>query len=224
MRFPLVLILMLIIISTVMLNDQSCTLAQSSNEGPGKDQIDNNAGLRELMNELQNTVTTLRKERQAYYSRKQEKDEEVQDLRIQIQSLRETHEDLISEVEDIEREMDALNNEERKFKSSILSYQKKEDELSNYVLSHVRLLREQVSSGIPFQLEERTAKLDVISKVFLHKSPWILQRRVINYGVSARKNCAWMLQARYTGTIYALQTAESRMRNLHGWGGLSSHL
>ncbi|ODS33069.1 MAG: hypothetical protein SCARUB_01768 [Candidatus Scalindua rubra] len=163
MKSSLVLILALIIFSAVMLNDQSCTLAQSSNEGSRKEQIDNNARLRELMNELQNTVITLRKERQAYYSRKQEKDQEVQDLRIQIQSLRETHEDLVSEVEDIENEMDTLNNEESKFKSSILSYQNKEDELSNYVISHVRLLREQVNNGIPFRLEERTAKLDTIS-------------------------------------------------------------
>lgn len=162
-HFP-VFIPALIIISVVVLSYVPYSTAQpSDNKEAITGQIDNNSRLRELMNELQNTVTTLRKERQTYYSRKQEKDEEVRDLRMQIQSLKETYEGLISEVEDIENEMDNLNSEEERFESSISSFQSKEDELSNCIISYVGLLREQVNDGIPFRLEKRTAKLDAIS-------------------------------------------------------------
>lgn len=163
MKHSLISILSLIIISAVILSFEPFSTAQPSNKGAIKGQIDNNARLRALMNELQNTVTTLRKERQDYYSRKQEDDREIQDLRIQIQSLKETHEDLVSEVEDIENEIETLGGEEDKFKTFISGYKEKEEELSNSILSYVKLLREQVNDGIPFRLEERTAKLDAIS-------------------------------------------------------------
>jgi uncharacterized protein YoxC len=164
MKHSFIFIPALIIISAVMLNYVPYSTAQpSDNKEAITGQIDNTSRLRELMNELQNTVTTLRETRQGYYSRKQEKDEEVQELRMQIQSLKETHEDLVSEVEDIEKEMDNLNSEGERFKSSISSFQSKEDELSNSILSYVKLLREQVNDGIPFRLEEKTAKLDAIS-------------------------------------------------------------
>lgn len=163
MKHSLTFISALIIISVVMISYDICALAQPSNHGVATGQIDNSGKLRELMNELQNTVTTLRKERQAYYSRKQEKDMEVQELRMQIQSLKETHEGLISEVEDIENEMETIRSEEERLKMSISSYRDKEDELANSILSYVKLLREQVDNGIPFQLEERTAKLDAIT-------------------------------------------------------------
>lgn len=163
MKHSLISILSLIIISAVILSFEPFSTAQPSNNGATKGQIDNNARPRALMNELQNTVTTLRKERQAYYSSKQENDREIQDLRIQIQSLKETHEDLKSEVKDIEGEIETLNKDGEKLKTSISGYKEKEEELSSSILSYVRLLREQVNNGIPFQLEERTAKLDAIS-------------------------------------------------------------
>ncbi len=171
MKHSLIFILVLIIISAVVFCYEPYAAAQFSNKGAIKGQIDNNARLRVLMNELQNTVTTLRKERQDYYSRKQEKDMEIQDLRIQIQTLRVTHEDLISETEDIENEMGTLGGKEEKLKTAIAGYKEKEEELSNYVLSHVRLLRGQVNNGIPFQLEERTAKLDAISNGISTQNP-----------------------------------------------------
>ncbi|MEK6766454.1 MAG: DUF3450 family protein, partial [Planctomycetota bacterium] len=164
MKHSLIFIPALIIFSAVMLSYVPYSTAQpSDNKEAITGQIDNNSRPRALMNELQNTVTTLRKERQAYYSRKQEKNEDVQDLRIQIQSLKETHEGLISEAEDIEKEMETLGGEEERIKTSISGYKNKEDELSNSIISYVGLLREQVNDGIPFRLEERTAKLDAIS-------------------------------------------------------------
>ena len=163
MKHSLIFIPALIIFSAVMLSYVPYSTAQpSDNKEAITGQIDNNSRPRALMNELQNTVTTLRKERQAYYSRKQEKNEDVQDLRIQIQSLKETHEGLISEAEDIEKEMETLGGEEERIKTSISGYKNKEDELSNSIISYVGLLREQVNDGIPFRLEERTAKLDAI--------------------------------------------------------------
>ena len=164
MKHSLIFIPALIIFSAVMLSYVPYSTAQpSDNKEAITGQIDNNSRPRALMNELQNTVTTLRKERQAYYSRKQEKNEDVQDPRIQIQSLKETHEGLISEAEDIEKEMETLGGEEERIKTSISGYKNKEDELSNSIISYVGLLREQVNDGIPFRLEERTAKLDAIS-------------------------------------------------------------
>lgn len=165
MKHSFIFISVLIIISAVMLSYVPYSTAQpSDNKEAITGQIDNNTRLRELMNELQNTVTTLRETRQGYYSRKQEKDEEVQDLRMQIQSLKETYEDLVSEAEDIEKEMETLGGEEERIKTSISGYKDKEDELSNTILSYVEILREQVNNGIPFRLEERTAKLDAILK------------------------------------------------------------
>jgi hypothetical protein len=163
--------LSLIIISVVILSFEPFSTAQPSNKEVMKGQIDNNVRLRTLMNELQNTVTTLRKERQAYYSRKQENDLEIQERRIQIQSLKETHEELISEAEDIENEMEIFGGEEDKFQTAISGYKEKEGELSNSILSYVRLLREQVNNGIPFQLEERTAKLDAITNGISAQKP-----------------------------------------------------
>ena len=164
MKILFIFITVLIIFSAVMLSYVPYSTAQSSNTKEAiTGQIDNNSRLRELMNELQNTVTTLRKERQAYYSRKQVKNEDVQELRMQIQSLKETHEGLVSEAEDIEKEMETLGGEEERIKTSISGYKDKEDELSNSIISYVGLLREQVNDGIPFRLEDRTAKLDAIS-------------------------------------------------------------
>jgi len=163
MRISLVLILTLLILSALTLSYESFCNAQSAINGAAKERINNNTKLRELMDELQNTVTTLRKERQAYYSEKQEKDREVQDLRIQIQALKATQEELISEAEEVEGEMKTLNNDGKGLQTSISDYQKKEDKLSKSVFSYVKRLREQVDNGIPFQRKERTAKLDTIA-------------------------------------------------------------
>jgi len=163
MKHSLTFILALIIISVVMISYDPCAFAQPSNHRVATGQIDNSGKLRELMNELQNTVTTLRKERQDYYSRKQETDVEVQDLRIQIQTLKAVQEELISEVEEVEGEMKTLNNDGKGLQTSISGYQEKEDKLSNSVLSYVKRLREQVDNGIPFRRQERTAKLNTIA-------------------------------------------------------------
>lgn len=67
MKSSLVLILALIIVSIVMISGEPCTLAQPSNKGAIKGQIDNNARLRALMNELRYIVTKLREARQARF-------------------------------------------------------------------------------------------------------------------------------------------------------------
>lgn len=164
MKSYLVLFQALCIVFAGILNCQHYALSQDlNNEEIREKQFDNTVKLRELMKELLNTVTTLRLERQAYYEKKQEREQTIQDLRIQIKSLKEAHEDLKGELEEREGEMDILDGEARRLESAILMYQDKEDKLTKWLLSYVNILRGLTNDGIPFHIAERRIKLDAIT-------------------------------------------------------------